>query len=104
MKVKKKLFHYIEKILDVNVNNYDLHKKKKKKKTTEKSPSSFKPPGRASRFLSIADPSLQLPGANLLRLRQLHSQAINNKDSFNFEDISDELLDTIPFKYNQIIK
>jgi hypothetical protein len=66
----------------------------------QKSPSSFKPPGRASRFLSIADPSLQLPGANLLRLQQLHNQAINNQDSLIPDEISDELLDKIPFKYD----
>lgn len=66
----------------------------------EKPPSSFIPPGRASRFLSIADPSIRLPGSILSRLRQLHSKAKNNKDSFNFEDISDEVLDTMPFKYD----
>jgi hypothetical protein len=70
------------------------------KKQQPKSPSSFKPPGRASRFLSICDPSLQLPGASLLRLRQLHRHATNDNDSLMFEDISDELLDTIPFQYN----
>lgn len=66
----------------------------------EKLPSSFKPPGRASRFLSICDPSLQLPGASLLRLLQLHNQATNNDDSLPSDDISDELLDTMQFAYD----
>lgn len=65
-----------------------------------KSPSSFKPPGRASRFLSIADPSIQLPTASLLRLRQLHNQATNDNELLNLEEIPDELLDKIPFKYD----
>ena len=66
----------------------------------EKPPSSFKPPGRASRFLSIADSSIRLPGSILSRLRQLHSQAKNKKDTLNFEDITDEMLDNMPFKYD----
>ncbi len=66
-----------------------------------KSPTSFKPPGRASRFLSICEPSLELPGASLARLRQLHSQSINDQDS---SEIPDEVFDKIPFKYNQHLK
>jgi hypothetical protein len=66
----------------------------------QKSPTNFKPPGRASRFLSIADPSLQLPGASLLRLQQLHNRAINDQDTLTLDEISDELLDKIPFKYD----
>jgi hypothetical protein len=65
----------------------------------EKLPSSFKPPGRASRFLSICEPSLELPSASLLRLRQLHNQTTNDQDSLISDEISDELLDRIPFKY-----
>ncbi|CAF0811932.1 unnamed protein product [Adineta steineri] len=64
----------------------------------EKPSSTFKPPGRASRFLSIAQPSLQLPGVSLLRLRQLHNKSIHNRDSFSSEEITDEQLDKIPFK------
>ena len=60
----------------------------------EKPPSTFKPPGRASRFLSIRDPSTELPGESLLRLQQLHNQATNG-------EISDELLDKLPFRYDQ---
>ena len=67
----------------------------------QKSPTNFKPPGRASRFLSIADPSIQLPGANLLRLQQLHNRAIHDGDSSASDDIPDELLDKIPFKYER---
>ena len=67
----------------------------------QKSPTSFKPPGRASRFLSIYDPSIQLPSAaSLLRLRQLHSQATNAEGSSIPDEISDELLDKIPFQYD----
>ena len=70
-----------------------------KKDKQEKPPSTFQPPGRASRFLSIRDPSLQLPGASLLRLQQLHNLATNSEDSSSFDDISDELLAKIPFRY-----
>jgi hypothetical protein len=69
-----------------------------------KSPTSFKPPGRASRFLSICEPSLELPGASLSRLRQLHSQRLNDQDSSLSEEIPDEVFDKIPFKYNQHLK
>lgn len=64
----------------------------------DKSPSTFQPPGRASRFLSIRDPSLQLAGASLLRLQQLHNLATNNQDSIYSGEISDELLAKIPFR------
>lgn len=65
----------------------------------EKAPAStFQPPGRASRFLSIRDPSLQLAGASLLRLQQLHNLATNNQDSIYSGEISDELLAKIPFR------
>jgi hypothetical protein len=70
------------------------------KEKQPKSPSSFKPPGRASRFLSISDPSLHLSGASLLRLRKLHSQSTNDNNSLISGEISDELLDKIPFKYD----
>lgn len=68
-------------------------------KKEDKSPSTFQPPGRASRFLSIRDPSLQLPGVSLLRLQQLHNQATNNQDSLFSGDLSDEFLLKIPFRY-----
>lgn len=60
--------------------------------TEPKSPSNFKPPTRASRFLSISEPSLGVPGANFLRLQQLHKQAVNE------EGITDSMLDKLPFK------
>jgi hypothetical protein len=73
----------------------------KEEEKPEKSRATFKALARAARFLSICDPSLQLSGASLLRLQQLHSQATNNKGPINYNDISDELLDTIPFQYDQ---
>ncbi|UJR27519.1 hypothetical protein I4U23_008803 [Adineta vaga] len=60
-----------------------------------KSPSTFKPPTRASRFLSICEPSLELPSANFLRLRQLHDEKINQKSS---DEITDAEFDKIPFR------
>jgi hypothetical protein len=67
----------------------------------ERSSVPFQPPGRASRFLSICDPSLQLPGESLFKLRQLHNQTMNNVDSLAPEEITDELLDKMPFKYDK---
>ncbi|CAF0804511.1 unnamed protein product [Adineta ricciae] len=65
-----------------------------------KSPSTFKPPTRASRFLSICEPSIELPNVNLLHLRQLHNQTVDEKDS---TELTDEEFDKIPFKI-QIIR
>ncbi len=66
-----------------------------------KSPTSFKPPGRATRFLSIYDPSLQSPGASLRRLQQLRGQVTIDTDELVSGEIPDELLNKLPFKYNQ---
>lgn len=63
---------------------------KEKKKLT------FKTIARASRLLSICDPSTQLPSVQLRRLRQLHSRGSQNDN----EEISDELLEKLPFKYD----
>ncbi|CAF1934573.1 unnamed protein product [Rotaria magnacalcarata] len=62
------------------------------------SPSSFKPPSRATRFLSIYDAAIQFPTINLRKLRKLHSQAKAEDNISITEEITDELLDTIPFK------
>lgn len=64
-----------------------------------RSPSSFRFPTRANRFLSIADPSIQLPIASLLRLRQLHSRLSQDNNALISEEITDELLDKLPFRY-----
>lgn len=61
-----------------------------------KSSSTFMPPTRASRFLSICEPSIELPKVNLLRLRHLHNQTVEEKDS---TEMTDEEFDKIPFKY-----
>ena len=61
-----------------------------------KSPSTFKPPTRASRFLSICEPSIELPKVDLFRLRQLHNQTVDEKDS---TELTNEEFDKIPFKY-----
>ncbi|CAF1234971.1 unnamed protein product [Rotaria sordida] len=68
------------------------------KEQQEKSPSSLKSSIRTTRLLSIYDPSLQLPGAKLLQLQQLHNQFTQNNDLSISEEITDELLDKIPFK------
>ena len=53
----------------------------------------IKGPGRATRFLSIVDPSSQLPNpAALMKLRQIHDQSQLN------DEISDDVLDNIPFQ------
>ncbi|CAF2348238.1 unnamed protein product [Rotaria sp. Silwood2] len=61
----------------------------------QKSQFSLEPSTRATRFLSIADPSFQLPGANLLQLNN-HITNVNNLSVS--EETIDELLDKIPFK------
>lgn len=48
---------------------------------------------RATRFLSIIDPSSQLPNPQaLMKLRQMHEESLLS------DEISDELLDKIPFQ------
>ncbi|CAF3403645.1 unnamed protein product [Rotaria socialis] len=64
----------------------------------EKSPSSLETPSRATRFLSIYDAAIQFPTINLRKLRKLHSQAKAEDNISITEEITDELLDTIPFK------
>ncbi|CAF2735247.1 unnamed protein product [Rotaria sp. Silwood2] len=61
----------------------------------QKSQFSLEPSTRATRFLSIADPSFQLPGTNLLQLNN-HITNVNNLSVS--EETIDELLDKIPFK------
>ena len=63
--------------------------------------STTKPPGRATRFLSIIDASSQLPSTALLKLRQWHDRSIHNNQSFLNGEITDELLDKIPFQYSR---
>ena len=61
-------------------------------------PSLSRPHGRATRFLSISEPSAQLPSASLSKLRQMHSQLVNDQNALAFDDIDDDLLSKIPFQ------
>ena len=62
---------------------------------------SFQSPKRATRFLSIYDSSVQLPSTNLHRLKQLHNRIINRSDLSISDEIIDESLSRIPFKYDR---
>ena len=61
-------------------------------------PSLSVPQGRATRFLSISEPSAQLPSASLSKLWRMGRQLVNVQNAFALDQISDDLLSKIPFQ------